>query len=370
MNNTVKRIVDILFQDAVENDETLALHEEVMNNCQEHFDDLVARGMTEDEAVGVIVESLKGMKDVIDEYPRKDSTAQPETDGEVEKGHWRFRGIERIRTELKEQDLEVSPSADDQVHLYCSDPERITWNLNGGQLTVTGVNMATRTADAVKAEEKPEMTLNGILNYVGRILKNVSTQIVACEPVRIDIPADMIREADLNAASGDITWRASLATTMSAHTASGDIDIDPMDESKADKIHASTASGDITLKGTAEEAEISSISGDAVAEGIVGFLKVKSVSGDAEFSGCVDTLTLQSVSGSAEAHIENISVRRIEAKSTSGDVEIDLPDDIGSVHAECSSRSGDCTNQLPDGGSGAGLQIRASSISGDVRIES
>ena len=45
MNSTVKRIVDILFQDAVENDETRALHEEVMNNCQEHYDDLIARGI-------------------------------------------------------------------------------------------------------------------------------------------------------------------------------------------------------------------------------------------------------------------------------------------------------------------------------------
>ena len=51
MNETVKRIVDILFQDTVENDETRALHEELMNNCQEHYQDLVNRGLSEDEAV-------------------------------------------------------------------------------------------------------------------------------------------------------------------------------------------------------------------------------------------------------------------------------------------------------------------------------
>ena len=65
MNQTVKRIVDILFQDTVENDETRALHEELMNNCQEHYQDLVDRGLSEDEAVAEVVESLKGMKDVI-----------------------------------------------------------------------------------------------------------------------------------------------------------------------------------------------------------------------------------------------------------------------------------------------------------------
>ena len=222
----------------------------------------------------------------------------------------------------------------------------------------------------VKAEEKPEMTLNGILNYVGRILKNVSTQIAACAPLRIEIPGDMVRQADLNSASGDIAWRAPLVDEMSLHSASGDIDIDPGDESEADRIQASTASGDITVKGTAEEAEISSISGDADAQGIFGTLKLKSVSGDAEFTGCVDTLTLHSVSGDAEARIENISARLIEAKSTSGNVEIILPEDIGSVHAECSSRSGDCVNRIPDGGEAAGLRIKASTISGNVRIDS
>ena len=71
MNQTVKRIVDILFQDTVENDETRALHEELMNNCQEHYQDLISRGLSEDEAVAEVVESLKGMKDVIGQYPKK-----------------------------------------------------------------------------------------------------------------------------------------------------------------------------------------------------------------------------------------------------------------------------------------------------------
>ena len=75
MNQTVKRIVDILFQDTVENDETRALHEELMNNCQEHYEDLIARGLSEDEAVGEVVDSLKGMKDVIAQYPKKEVAA-------------------------------------------------------------------------------------------------------------------------------------------------------------------------------------------------------------------------------------------------------------------------------------------------------
>ena len=68
MNQTVKRIVDLLFEDTVENEETRALHEELMNNCQEHYEDLTSRGLTEDEATEEVVDSLKGMKELGEEY--------------------------------------------------------------------------------------------------------------------------------------------------------------------------------------------------------------------------------------------------------------------------------------------------------------
>ena len=84
MNQTVKRIVDLLFEDTVENEETRALHEELMNNCQEHYEDLIQRGLTEDEATGEVVDSLKGMKDVIDQYPKKNGWTQYEAGGNAD----------------------------------------------------------------------------------------------------------------------------------------------------------------------------------------------------------------------------------------------------------------------------------------------
>ena len=84
MNQTVKRIVDLLFEDTVENEETKALHEELMNNCQEHYEDLIKRGLTEDEATGEVVDSLKGMKDVIDQYPKKSGWTQYEAGGNAD----------------------------------------------------------------------------------------------------------------------------------------------------------------------------------------------------------------------------------------------------------------------------------------------
>ena len=71
MSASIRGIIDHMFKDTVDNAETRALHEELLNNCLEHYEDLIARGMSETEAIDAVVESLKGMKEVIDEYPKK-----------------------------------------------------------------------------------------------------------------------------------------------------------------------------------------------------------------------------------------------------------------------------------------------------------
>ena len=130
MNQTVKRIVDILFQDVEENEETNALHEELMNNCQEHYQDLIDRGLSEDEAVGEVVESLKGMKDVIAQYPKRTGGAAA-TQDEGEGSSWTFTDAEVLSADTSDQDLYVSTSADGAVHVRCDDPEGLTVEKNG-----------------------------------------------------------------------------------------------------------------------------------------------------------------------------------------------------------------------------------------------
>ena len=78
MNATIHGIIDHMFKDTVDNAETRALHEELLNNCMEHYDDLIGRGMSEIEAIDAVVDSLKGMKEVIDEYPKKPGTENRE----------------------------------------------------------------------------------------------------------------------------------------------------------------------------------------------------------------------------------------------------------------------------------------------------
>ena len=74
MNASIRGMIDMLFKDTLETEEVRALHEEMINNCEEHYSDLLRQGLSETEALDAIVESLKGMKEVIDEYPKKPGT--------------------------------------------------------------------------------------------------------------------------------------------------------------------------------------------------------------------------------------------------------------------------------------------------------
>ena len=55
MNDTITKIVALLFEDLEETDETVALHDEILQNCQERYADLTAGGMTADEATKAVI---------------------------------------------------------------------------------------------------------------------------------------------------------------------------------------------------------------------------------------------------------------------------------------------------------------------------
>ena len=370
MNQTVKRIVDILFQDTVDNDETRALHEELMNNCQEHYQDLIARGLSEDEAVAEVVESLKGMKDVIAQYPKKASagTSCP-ADCEEEGKSWSFTDADTVIAETTDQDLYVSTSGDGAVHVRCEDPEGVTVERNGSKIIIKGAKKTEKAAAAFDFPQGEEISLSSILNMVGKAIRNVTSTFQGGEPIYIEVPEGQLKEIELNSRSGDIEYNSALARKMTARSTSGSVTLQPDTERTAEKLIVSTVSGEAEVHGSAMDGEVSSMSGDVTVDGVFEKLEMKSTSGEVEFSGSVLELGASSISGDVTVTAENTTVKSITAKSTSGDVEIDLPDGLHSVHAECSTVSGDCLSRVSDAGYNAAVQIRAKSISGDVTVE-
>ena len=65
MNATIAKIVNLLFEDLAESEEVLAIRDEIQQNCQERYQDLREAGISEDDAIHAVIESLNGMEAII-----------------------------------------------------------------------------------------------------------------------------------------------------------------------------------------------------------------------------------------------------------------------------------------------------------------
>ena len=388
MNATIHGIIDHMFRDVADNAETRALHEELLNNCLEHYDDLIQRGMSETEAIDAVVDSLKGMKEVIDEYPKKAGMEVKEKEPDIpvieadaprqeppaEEKPKEFicspEEIRILRTDLKACDLVVGVSSDRSIHVRCEDMEQILCEKSGNALWIKALDKTKKTiAEAGKKMSNEEFSLKGLLNFIGKAIESAASNISVSWNVYIDLPAGLqLAEMELNSKSGDVELHSTLPERLSIHCMSGDVTVEAADGTSAVRAALSTMSGDIEMNGNAGTLIMSSMSGDVTANGCYQTAELKSTSGEAELNGSAGQVRMNSVSGDVTAELQNSDVTRIEGRSTSGDVTIRLAAGTDSVHTAMSSVSGSTACRFADSGAGARLQITASSVSGDVSI--
>ena len=381
MNASISGMIDLLFKDTAMNNETRALYEELLNNCQEHYDDLIGRGLSETEALDAVVESLQGMKEVIDEYPKKASPAPsgiPEADpkkpAEPESrqpdpvpGDQVFpaENLRSIVTELRNCDVTLNRSRDGLIHVRSENPDLYHCEFNGTCLHVIQNNHKMNEEFNMQPED---MSIKGILSFVGKVISKTAGSITEQTGIYIDIPETSLDEIRSSSLSGDIDGCHLSAEKVLLSTTSGDISFSFSDTMKAGRFVAKSTSGDISLHGNADETEINSISGDVNLFGNSQTAVLKSTSGDVRMEGCTSRLSTHTISGDQYLSVRNTDIRNIEAASTSGEIEIHLPDGIPGIHPAMRSVSGSLRCRYPDSGSGASLQIRTSTVSGNIEI--
>ena len=397
MNPIIRQMVDILFQDVVENEETRALHDELMNNCQEHYQDLISSGMQEDEAAGAVMESLSGMQEVVDQYPKKapapeteaipEEPAAPAPEKPADCSVWPADSVQKIKVDAGSFDVQVESCADPEIRVCCGRMERLSVQLENGTLNVQVIRAADQILDEIKKDAESEssgrsfmeMTLNEILqkakSFVDSTLKNVSVRInehmIAGEDtlIRISVPEALLSSLEINTASGDVRVRQVHSADCTVRSASGDICLDGSVREAIDRLFASSASGDIQVHSVwAKDTEVSAISGDVSLEGDFGTLSFKSVSGDVDFKGTAVSLKSKSVSGDVDLILLQADSGSISAEATSGDVSISLPADCGAARILTSTTIGEITCDLADGGASAPLSIQTRTVSGDIDI--
>ncbi|MCI5956547.1 MAG: DUF4097 domain-containing protein [Clostridiales bacterium] len=330
MNPTIEKIITMLFEDIIETEETRALHDEILNNCQERYQDMIARGVSEDEAIHAVMESLAGMDEVLAQYPRKTHEGEEGSSFCFDPARSPMRLVD---IHLVSEDVSLSPSADGLIHIVCDEPGHIRVSHENGVLRV----------ERGKARAVPE---EGGRDWLSRLIQSLSVQLGTGGDMCVQLPPDLCPELKVCAASGDISAQSLRFSSLRADTSSGDLQF-----------------VDLMVEG---EAHLGSSSGDVDWDGDCALLKATSFSGDIDVKGRLEQAALTTTSGDVDIVFTGDALKSLSARTTSGDVSLSLPGGIP-VRLRCHTVSGDVRQRIantPD----ASATVELSSVSGDITV--
>lgn len=462
-NETVERIVNLLFQDVEMTDEVQALYDETMSNCQERYQDMTSRGLSDDDAIAAVVESLKGMEDVISQYPKKaaapekDEASQTddgwndtakEADEDDERTDFAFHpaDIKRIEMTMVCDDVHLEESPDNDVHVrfedvegakasicriedgvlrVCRDPNApkrnrssftVSGNFANGKLYVKKPNgeyfffgdkksdkqveaeaeqhakefeqhakefsdnmskmgfQQESTGDGKNSNSIESMidsfasTASRFGQELGKLFSSIKPNITVSRSigdVTLCIPRIFDKPISVLTTSGDIEARDIHVTDLNFTSTSGDISVELF--APLNRGAFTNTSGDINIEADANDVQISTVSGDVEIHGDYDHLKFASTSGDVELEAKVRQCDFSSVSGDLDLRFTG-ALSLINGSTTSGDIDVELPDDTGMNNIDVHSRSGDISMRRSGRMGSRTVTGSIRSVSGDIEI--
>ncbi len=168
----------------------------------------------------------------------------------------------------------------------------------------------------------------------------------------------------MSGAAADFEGRGVLGW-LDVTTASGDVAADEVRQAKV-----KAASGDVRCNRITGEASIRTASGDIALDELGGPTRIHSASGDVTVGRDHSDLKIQTASG--DQRIEAVSRGRATLRSASGNLTVGVARG-STVWIDAKSMSGETTSELEVGESPPGadqphLELRATTMSGDIRI--
>ncbi len=396
MNESIRVLMDQLFENAPDTEEIRSLREEITDNCEEHFRDLTAGGLSDEEAIREISSSLRGMEDVVAELSRKapilspeDTVSVPEAEPladpadigageEVPEGPGHLTlpvsGLKNLVAQAGSEDLEMGVSPDAMLH--------VSWNTES-HVEVTPVTEGDTLRLTVKRNmNTPDGTENGkqffsvnneegsvSINFRDMIRKVKSViqtgfQALEASTVRILVPAGALASLDVSGRSGDILSDG--CGFLSAHLRSVSGDITYRDTAVLNSLDCGSTSGDLSVDAFTESLNLSTLSGDVDVEGGAVNAEIRSTSGDVNLDGGLARGGINTVSGDIDISLHGrLIAENLRIHSTSGDVDLSVGDAFP-AHFAVSSVSGDIENALESVSGSAEIQI--DTVSGDITI--
>ena len=166
--------------------------------------------------------------------------------------------------------------------------------------------------------------------------------------------------------SGDIEARDIHVTDLNFTSTSGDISVELF--APLNRGAFTTTSGDINIEADANDVQISTVSGDVEIHGDYDHLKFASTSGDVELEAKVRQCDFSSVSGDLQSCASRGALSLINGSTTSGDIDVELPDDTGTNNIDVHSRSGDISMRRSGRRGSRTVTGSIRSVSGDIEI--
>lgn len=368
MNTTVARIVEIMFQDTVMTEEVQAIKDEVMNNCQERYQDMLARGLDEDSAIAAVVDSLKGMEEVIAQYPRKNAVPVAEAQSMV----FDPSVVRMVRCFMIADDVRIEPSDDGMIHVQY---DRELMPETTVELTGDVLRIARQGIIKEKVEKGFHMsgnwdTFSDLFNDLKKAIKGISVNIGNTSgEIRVALPACCVFDMDIHTTSGDVSVSGVNVNDVMVETTSGDVEIHLDEHVVPAQIKVKGASGDASIFANARSLHAHTVSGDVECNGNYDNVFVNTVSGDGEVNGNMREVKLNSVSGDMDLIVHGDTLQKVHCNTTSGDLEIHLPAALqGQVSVQMNSMSGAKRNRFGDPVGAPLVYVQANSVSGDVTL--
>ena len=396
MNKTIEKIVGLLFEDLEDSEEVRAIHEEICLNCQERYEDKLAMGLSEDEAIHAVVESLSGMEEMLRPYRRTEAPKPAEERLDAEEEAVRCFSFDPAQTPIHEiramrlgsTDVEIAASPDGLIHIDCEDVNTaVEASLQDGALLISLRDQPNQDSNGKWSAEinTGSTTLNNLLsNLLGGLMRTIGTNqgggtmtlsipnalrpVVKIETASGDLHASAMRlkELHFSTASGDLQLTDVGANLLRCSAASGDFALEHI---RAEQLSLHSTSGDLHAEGMdiSGDTHISTTSGDVHWTGESGLMEINTISGDVDrCMGSFNVVRFKTVSGDVSMRLDAQRLASLTGKTASGDMRLVLSG-APSLKLQCRSISGDVRSQLPYDPT-AELVVELSSTSVDISI--
>lgn len=393
MNETITKIVNLLFEDVAETDETLAMREEILNNCQERYQDLVSGGVEPETATAAIVESLKGMEEIIAQYPKKSEANMP-----ADEQAFREAGFDAVAQEipaarnaeeyvfpawdvqsislaLVNDDLNIGVSDDGKVHVLCdAGIQALSVRHADGRLHIERSDEEKEVAEEGGESFHMEVDADNIGEFLRKVFSifslrkifNGITRMNDSVEVTLLLPPESALAISLTCTGGDVHAEEVSFGDFRVTSTNGDVTLTDV---RLGGFSMTTTSGDVEMENVeiTGDVQLQTTSGDVEFEGCCRNMRIVTVSGDVDVTAHMETAEVKTVSGDVDVTAEDNRIRSFTAKSTSGDLSLSLPENT-MAQVNYRTVSGDVQQNHVSYSDAARVDVNMQTVSGDISV--